>query len=83
MIQSAQYSVSTTPVQIYAGGSAATILIHSETAISYLGGSSAVSSTTGYKCDINDKVNLSAHEDPIWAVTAAGTASITVLVITK
>jgi hypothetical protein len=83
MIQSAQYSVSTSPVQIYAGGGAATILIHSETVVSYLGGSSSVSSTTGYKLDINDKINLSVHEDPIWAVTASLTAPVTVLVVTK
>ena len=80
---SAQYSVTTAPVKIVgADVNAETVYIHSETAIAYLGGDSTVSSTTGYKLDVNDKISLANHEGEIWAVSAVA-STISVLIITK
>jgi hypothetical protein len=58
------------------------VYIHSETAIAYLGGDNTVSSTTGYKLDVNDKISLANHEGEIWAVSAVA-STISVLIITK
>jgi hypothetical protein len=46
----------------------------------YLGGSTGVTSTTGYRMDGKDKVNfiLSAMQ-PLWAICASGSATISVL----
>jgi hypothetical protein len=80
---SAQYSVTTSPVKIVSADiSAENIYIHSETAIAYLGADSTVSSTTGYKLDVNDKISLSGHEGELWAVSAS-TSAMSVLIITK
>ena len=80
---SAQFTVTTTPVKIVSADIAAEMVyIHSETAIAYLGGDSTVSSTTGYKLDVNDKITLSSHEGELWIVSSA-TSSVSVLTITK
>ena len=80
---SAQYTVTTSPVKIVPADIAAEMVyIHSETAIAYLGGDSTVSSTTGYKLDVNDKISFTNHEGEIWAVSASS-SSMSVLVITK
>ena len=82
-VTSAQYAVTTSPVKIVSADIAAEMVyIHSETAIAYLGGDSTVSSTTGYKLDVNDKISLANHEGEIWAVSASS-SSISVLVITR
>jgi len=82
-VTSAQYAVTTSPVKIVGADIAAeTVYIHSETAIAYLGGDSTVSSTTGYKLDVNDKIILDTHEGEIWAVSASSSA-VSVLIITK
>jgi len=82
-VTSAQYAVTTSPVKIVGADIAAeTVYIHSETAIAYLGGDSTVSSTTGYKLDVNDKISLANHEGEIWAVSASSSA-VSVLIITK
>ena len=81
-VSSAQYTVTTTPVKIVSADvSAEMVYIHSETAIAYLG-DSTVSSSTGYKLDINDKISLTNHEGEIWVVSAIS-STITVLIITK
>ena len=80
---SAQYTVTTTPVKIVPADIAAEMVyIYSETAIAYLGGDNTVSSTTGYKLDVNDKISLTNHEGEIWAVSAIS-STISVLIITK
>jgi hypothetical protein len=82
-VSSAQYTVTTSPVKIVPADVAAErVHIHSETAIAYLGGDSTVSSTTGYKLDVNDKVVIDNHEGEIWAVSASS-SPISVLIISK
>ncbi len=81
-VTSAQYAVTTTPTKIVSADiSAEMVYVHSETAIAYLG-DSTVSSSTGYKLDINDKISLANHEGEIWAVSSAA-STISVLVITR
>ena len=82
-VSSALYAVTTSPVKIVSADIAAEMVyIHSETAIVYLGGDSTVSSTTGYKLDVNDKITIANHEGELWVVSSA-TSSISVLVISK
>ena len=82
-VSSAQFTVTTTPVKIVSADIAAEMVyIHSETAIAYLGGDNSVSSTTGYKLDVNDKISLTNHEGELWA-TSASSSAISVLIITK
>lgn len=81
-VTSAQYTVTTTPVKIVSADIAAEkVHIHAETAVAYIG-DSTVSTTTGYKLDINDKVVLDNHEGEVWAVCATS-APFTVLIISK
>jgi len=79
---SAQYTVTTSPTKIVSADIAAEMVyIHSETAIAYLG-DSTVSSSNGYKLDINDKISLANHEGEIWAVSSVS-STISVLIITR
>ena len=81
-VTSAQFTVTTAPVKIVSADIAAEMVyIHNETAIAYLG-DSTVSSSNGYKLDVNDKISLTNHEGEIWAVSASS-SSVSVLVITK
>jgi len=81
-VTSAQYTVTTSPTKIVSADIAAEMVyVHSETAIAYLG-DSTVSSTTGYKLDVNDKISLANHEGEIWAVSSVA-STISVLVITR
>ena len=80
---SAQFSLTTSPVKIVsADAQTETVQIHSETAIAYLGGDSSVSSSTGYKLDVNDKIAISNHEGELWAVSAS-TGTMTLLIVSK
>ena len=82
-VTSAQYTVTTSPVKIVSADIAAEMVyIHSETAIAYLGGDNTVSSTTGYKLDVNDKITLSSHEGELWIVSSVA-STVSVLTITK
>jgi hypothetical protein len=82
-VTTAQYSLTTTPVKIVSADTIAEMVyIHSETAIAYIGGDSSVSSTTGYKLDVNDKISFSSHEGELWAVSAS-TSAMSVLVSTR
>ena len=81
-VTSAQYTVTTSPTKIVSADIAAEMVyIHSETAVAYLG-DSTVSSSTGYKLDVNDKISLANHEGEIWAVSSVA-STISVLVITR
>ena len=81
-VTSAQYTVTTSPTKIVSADIAAEMVyVHSETAVAYLG-DSTVSSTTGYKLDVNDKISLANHEGEIWAVSSVA-STISVLVITR
>ena len=81
-VTSAQYTVTTSPTKIVSADIAAEMVyVHSETAVAYLG-DSTVSSSNGYKLDVNDKISLVNHEGEIWAVSASS-SSISVLVITR
>ena len=82
-VSSAQYAVTVSPVKIVSADVAAeNVYIHSETSIAYLGGDNTVSSTTGYKLDVNDKITLSSHEGELWIVSSAA-STVSVLIITK
>ena len=82
-VSSAQFTVTTSPTKIVSADIAAEMVyVHSETAIAYLGGDNTVSSTTGYKLDINDKISLANHEGEIWAVSSVS-STISVLIITR
>ena len=81
-VTSAQYTVTTSPTKIVSADVAAEkVYIHSETAIAYLG-DSTVTSSTGYKLDINDKISLDNHEGEILAISSLS-SSISVLIISK
>jgi GTP cyclohydrolase III len=80
---SAQYTVTTTPVKIVSADmSAEMVYIHAETAAAYLGGDNTVSSTTGYKLDVNDKITIANHEGELWIVSGTSTP-VSVLIITR
>lgn len=80
---SAQYTVTTTPTKIVSSDIVAEMVyIHSETAIAYLGGDNTVSSTTGYKLDVNDKISIANHEGELWVVSSAA-STVSVLIVTR
>ena len=81
-MRSAQYTAGTTAVKIAdQTGSTRKLTIHVETSATYLG-DRAVTSTTGYKMDANDKITLDlAGGAELWAVTASGSAPVYVLEI--
>ena len=80
-ITTAQYSVTTTPVQIYSGDGANEIHLHTGGAIFI--GDSTVSNTTGLRMDSGDKLTFSLHEYPVYAVAASGSQPLYVMVISK
>jgi hypothetical protein len=80
---SAQYAVTTSAVKIASADSLAeNIYLHTETGVCYLGGDSTVSSTTGYKLDVNDKITIANHEGELWVIAAVA-ATVSVLSITR
>lgn len=82
-IYSAQVTVTTAPTLLVAADYAAEeVHFHSSTGQCYLGASD-VTTSTGYRIDNGDKLVLQNHENAIYAVTAAGTNTMNVLVITK
>lgn len=82
-ISSLQVTVGTTPTLIYAADAGAeTVHLHCETALAWIGGSD-VTTTTGYKMDINDKLTIALHETGLYAVSAAGVATMSALIISK
>lgn len=80
-LTTAQFSITTTPAQIYSGDGANEIHLHTGGAIFI--GDSTVSSTTGLRMDSGDKLTFSLHESPVYAVAASGSQPLYVMVISK
>lgn len=82
-ISSAQVTVTTSSTLLVAGDALAEqVNLHSSSGTIYLGDSN-VTSSTGYKMDNGDKVVLQNHENAIYGICSAGSATMSVLVITK
>ena len=79
---SANYSVTTTPTQVFMGDGATNVYLHSSSGTCFLGGSD-VTPSTGYQMDSGDKLVLSTHESAVYACTSTGTTIVKVLVISK
>jgi hypothetical protein len=81
-MRTAQASVSTTAVKLVdQAGSNRTCHIHAETVAIYVGDRN-VTSSTGYKMDANDKITITINGGAdLWAITASGTASVTLMEI--
>jgi hypothetical protein len=82
-ISSAQYTITTTRSIIVANDQAAEeVHIHATNGKIYLGGVD-VTTANGYEIDAGDKIVLQNHTNAIYAIAAAGTHSVSVLVIQK
>lgn len=82
-IYSAQITVTTSPTLLVAADmQAEEVHLHSSTGQCFLG-TSDVTITTGYRMDNGDKLTFQNHETAIYAITATGTNTMNVLVITK
>jgi hypothetical protein len=82
-IYSAQVTVTTTPTLLVAADmQAEQVNFHSSSGTIYLGDANMTSST-GYRMDNGDKVVLQNHETAIYGITSTGSATMSVLVITK
>jgi hypothetical protein len=82
-ISSAQVTVTTAATLLVAGdASAEQVNFHSSSGTIYLGDSN-VTSSTGYRMDNGDKVILQNHENAIYGICSTGSATMSVLVITK
>jgi len=82
-ISSAQVTVTTAATLLVAAdASAEQVNFHSSSGTIYLGDAN-VTSSTGYRMDNGDKVVLQNHETSIYGITSTGSATMSVLVITK
>jgi len=82
-ISSAQVTVTTSPTLLVAGDALAEqVNFHSSSGTIYLGDSN-VTASTGYRMDNGDKVVLQNHETAIYGICSTGSATMSVLVITK
>ena len=82
-ISSAQYTITTTRSIIVANDSAAEeVHLHATNGKIYLGGVD-VTTANGYEIDAGDQVVIQNHTNAIYAIAAAGTHSVSVLVIQK
>ena len=81
-VSSANYTITTTPSQVFMGNGATNVYLHSSSGTCFLGGSD-VSPTTGYQMDSGDKLVLSTHESAIYACTSAGSTIVKVLILSK
>lgn len=82
-ISSAQVTVTTSPTLLVpADLQAEEVHLHSSTGQCYLGASD-VTTATGYRMDNGDKLSFQNHENALYAITATGTNTMNVLVITK
>ena len=81
-VTSANYTITTTPIQVFMGNGATNVYLHSSSGTCFLGGFD-VTPTTGYQMDTGDKLTLSTHESAIYACTSSGTTIVKVLVLTK
>ena len=82
-ISSANYTVTTTAAVVVANDQAAEeVHFHSSSGTLYLGGAD-VTVANGYRMDNGDKTIIQNHGNAIYAVTSAGTANLSTLVIQK
>jgi hypothetical protein len=82
-ISSAQVTVTTAATLLVAADmQAEQVNFHSSSGTIYLGDAN-VTSSTGYRMDNGDKVILQNHETAIYGITSTGSATMSVLVITK
>jgi hypothetical protein len=82
-ISSANYTVTTTRSVVVALDQAAEeVHFHSSSGTLYLGGAD-VTVANGYKMDNGDKTIIQNHGNAIYAVTSAGEANLSTLVIQK
>lgn len=82
-ISSAQTTVTTSPTLLVAADALAEqVNLHSSSGTIYLGDSN-VTASTGYRMDNGDKVVLQNHENAIYGICSSGSATMSVLVITK
>jgi hypothetical protein len=82
-ISSSQATVTTSPTLLVAGdGVAEGVYLHSSSGVCYIGGID-VTNSNGYRMDNGDKLTINNHESPIYAITASGTVTMMVLVVTK
>ena len=81
-VTSANYTITTTPTQVFIGNGATNVYLHSSSGTCFLGDSN-VTPTTGYQMDSGDKLVLSTHESAIYACTSTGSTIVKVLIISK
>ena len=82
-ISTSQFSVGTTRSLIVADDLfPESVNFHSASGTIYIGGAD-VTTSNGYRLDNGDKLTLDNHDNPIYAVTSSGTATLYVLVISK
>jgi hypothetical protein len=81
-VTSANYTITTTPSQVFMGNGATNVYLHSSSGTCFLGDSN-VTPSTGYQMDSGDKLVLSTHESAIYACTSTGTTIVKVLIVTK
>ena len=82
-ISSAQVTVTTTATLLVAADmQAEQVNFHSSSGTIYLGDAN-VTSSTGYRMDNGDKVILQNHETAIYGITSTGSATMSVLIISK
>ena len=82
-ISSAQVTVTTAATLLVAADmQAEQVNFHSSSGTIYLGDAN-VTSSTGYRMDNGDKVVLQNHETAIYGITSTGSATMSVLAITK
>jgi hypothetical protein len=82
-ISSAQVTVTTAATLLVpADMQAEQVNFHSSSGTIYLGDAN-VTSSTGYRMDNGDKVVLQNHETAIYGITSTGSATMSVLIITK
>lgn len=79
---SANYTITTTPSQVFMGNGATNVYLHSSSGTCFLGDSN-VTPSTGYQMDSGDKLTLSTHESAIYACTSTGTTIVKVLIVSK
>jgi hypothetical protein len=82
-ISTRQVTVTTTATELVdATREPEIVLLHSLSGQCFIGNSD-VTTSTGYRMDNGDKINIENHETGIWAITASGTVTMMVLAITK
>ena len=82
-ITSAQLSIGTTRSVVVADDLfPEQVHLHSSSGTLYIGGAD-VTTANGYRLDNGDKVIIDNHDNPIYAITSSGTATLYVLVISK